>query len=126
MISVGEGVVDNVPGLLVGKLFLVDQNSEELDSADSRVSIVKLNLIKFGELSPIGVRLFKSADDVMQGSCTEEILLLQSELLTLLTGVIRVQDAGDVLSGLTLTNGSEVVTGVELIEVKFVARARAP
>ena len=90
------------------------------------MGIVKLNFVEFGELSPVSVRLFESADDVMQRGSTEEILLLQSELLTLLTRVIRVEATCNVLGRLTLTNSTEVVTLVELVEVKFIAGARAP
>jgi hypothetical protein len=126
MVGVGEGVVDDVPCLLVRKLLLVNQNSEKFDGADGGVGIVKLNFVEFGELSPVSVRLFESADDVMQRGSTEEILLLQSELLTLLTRVIRVEATCNVLGRLTLTNSTEVVTLVELVEVKFIAGARAP
>lgn len=46
------------------------------------MGVVELNLVLLGELGPVAaVRLFVSADDVLDGSRAEEVLLLQPELL---------------------------------------------
>lgn len=84
MVGVGEGVVHNIPGLLVRELLVINEDPEQLDGTDSRVSIVELNLVELSEMSPVLVIFFESADDVMQRSRAEEILLLESQLLTLL------------------------------------------
>jgi hypothetical protein len=66
VVSVGEGVVHNIPGLLVWQLLIINEDPEELDGADGRVSVVELNLIELGELIPVLVIFFEPADDVMQ------------------------------------------------------------
>lgn len=40
MVSVGESVIDYVPSLLIGKFLFVNQDSEQLNSADGGMSIV--------------------------------------------------------------------------------------
>jgi len=76
VVSVREGVVDDVPGCLVGQLLFIDEDPEQLNSTDGRVGVVELNFVKLRELSPIRVSLLESADDVIQRGRTEEILLL--------------------------------------------------
>lgn len=68
MVSVGEGVVHNIPGLLVGQLLIINEDPEQLDGTNGRVSIVELNLIEGGKLIPVLVIFFESADDVMKRS----------------------------------------------------------
>ena len=54
--------------------------------------------------------LFITTNDVLKRSCTEEVLLLQAELLSTRSRVIGIEDAGDILSGLTLSDSPKVVT----------------
>ena len=72
--------------------------------------IVELDLIFPGELRPIiSMVLFIATDNVLKRGGTEEVLLLQAELLTAWGRVIRVKNIGDILSRLALSNGTEVV-----------------
>jgi hypothetical protein len=70
--------------------------------------------------------LFVSSDDVVKTGRAEEILLLQSELFTGVSGIIRVEDTGDVLCLLSLLNSSLVIALVESIEIEILLRARSP
>ncbi len=65
VVGVCECVVDDVPGIAIGELLLINQNSQELDRRDSRMGIVELHLVLFSELRPvISVVLLVAADDV--------------------------------------------------------------
>ena len=91
------------------------------------MSIVELDLVLVGELRPvISVVLLVAADDVTERSSAEEVLLLQSQLFTAGSGVVGVEDAGDVLCGLPLGDGTEVVSRVEGVEVELVAGSASP
>lgn len=85
--------------------------------------VIELNLVELSEpreLITIMV-LFVVTNDVIETGRAEKVLLLQPELLACIRRVIGVEDAGDVLSILSLLDGSEVVALVELIEVESVA-----
>ena len=91
------------------------------------MSIVKLDLVLVGELRPVvSVVLLVAADDVLERSSTEEVLLLQSQLFTAGSGVVGVEDAGDVFCGLPLGDGAKVVSRVERVEVELVAAEEDP
>ena len=70
--------------------------------------------------------LFITTNDVLKRSCTEEVLLLKAELLSTRSRVIGIEDAGDILSGLTLSDSPKVVTRIERVEVEFIARPAPP
>jgi hypothetical protein len=53
-------------------------------------------------------------------------LLLQSELFTGISGIIRIENTCDVLGILSISDGSVVVTGVELVEIESVSWSRSP
>ena len=67
MVSIGEGLIHNIPCLIPRKFLFINQDSKELDGGNRWVSIIKLNLILFRELVPVSVNLFVSTDDVSNG-----------------------------------------------------------
>ena len=68
MVSIGEGVVNDVPGLLKREHLLIDQNSQQLDGGNGWMSIVKLNLVLIGKLGEsIVMSQFVSPDDIING-----------------------------------------------------------
>lgn len=86
------------------------------------MSIIQLDLVLFREiLESIVVNFLVSKDDIVDGSRAEEVLLLKSELLTGIGGVIWIEDTGNVLSILSLANGTVVVTGVEPVEIEAIS-----
>lgn len=65
MVGVGEGIVHDLPSLLVSKLLFVKQDSQKLDCADCWVSVVQLDLVQGWKLRPIVVVfLLVSSNDV--------------------------------------------------------------
>ena len=69
---------------------------------------------------------FISSNDIVEGGRAEEVLLLQSELLTGIGAVVRVENTGDILSLLSLSDSSVIVTRVELVEIESVSWSRSP
>jgi hypothetical protein len=67
------------------------------------------------------VNFLVSEDDIVDGGGAEEVLLLESELFTGISGVIWIEDTGNVLGILSLTNGTVVVTGVESVEIEAIS-----
>ena len=68
MVSIREGVVNDVPGLLEREHLLIDQNSQQLNGGNGWMSIVKLNLVLVGKHGePIVMSQFVSPDDIING-----------------------------------------------------------
>lgn len=119
VVGVREGLVADVPCFLESKTLLIDKDSQKFDGTDSWMSIIKLDLIFIGKHSEsIVVSIFISSNDIVDGGGAEEILLLQSELLTGISGVVWVKDTGDVFGILSLANSTVIITGVELVEIE--------
>jgi hypothetical protein len=127
VVGVREGLVADVPCFLESEFLLIDEDSQKFDGTDSWMSIVKLDLVlvsKSGE--SVIVSIFISSNDIVDGGGAEEILLLQSELLTGISGVVWIKDTGDVFGILSLANSTVIVTGVELVEIEGASWSRFP
>ena len=77
-------------------------------------------------LESIVVSFLVSLEDIVDRSGAEEVLLLESELLTGIGGVIWIEDTGNVLSILSLANGTVVITGVESVEIEAISWFGSP
>lgn len=89
--------------------------------------IIQLDLVKLSEFGPvISVFLLVPSNDVTQRSRTEKVLLFQSQLLSCLVVVVRVEHARDVLGLLPLSDCSKVVSLVELVKVKLICGSGTP
>jgi hypothetical protein len=79
VIGVSEGMIYDFPGLLVGLLLFINQNTQQLDRGDARVRVIELDLILSGEMAPvITMVLLVAADNVTKGSSHKEILLFET------------------------------------------------
>ena len=68
MVSVREGVVDDVPSLFKGEHLLIDQDSKKLDGGNGWMGIVQLNLVKICKLGKsIVVLSLVSPDNIVDG-----------------------------------------------------------
>ena len=70
--------------------------------------------------------IFLPPDDIFEGGGTEEVLLLQPELLSTEVVVVGVKDARDVLGEIPLEDGLDVVAVVEEPEVEVAGRLCRP
>ncbi len=120
VISVREGVRDDVPCLIISESLNVEQLSEELNGGDDGVSVVHLNLVEFREVVPVRVVQLETFDDVLDSRAAEEVLLLQTQFLTLPLRVIGVEHRSDILCTLTLHDRFVILGVVEFLKVEFV------
>ena len=68
MVSVGEGVVNNVPCLFEGEHLLIDQNSQQLNGTNCWMGVIKLDLVLVCEHGKsVVVSDLISPDDIING-----------------------------------------------------------
>lgn len=91
MVSVSKGLGHDVPCLVPLKTFEVDQNALQFHNRKSRMGIIELDGYLVGELTPRALGLLESADDIKEGCCDPEVLLLQSEFFASFEVVVGVQ-----------------------------------
>jgi hypothetical protein len=127
VVGVREGLVADVPSFLETEFLLIDKDSQKFNGTDGWMSIIKLDLIFVSKLGEsIVVSIFISSNDIVDGGGAEEVLLLQSEFLTSISVIIRVKNTRDVLGILSLSNGTMIITGVELVEIEGVSWSGFP
>ena len=90
------------------QIFLVNQNSQQLDDAKRRVSIIQLNGCLGGEIFPFELLFpqfgvgFVPPDNILNRSRNEQVLLFESELFALFGRIVGVQDTRDVFGFLSI------------------------
>ena len=126
VVGVCEGLLGDLPGLVELEPVDVDQEPHQLRHGDGRVGIVHLEAGLLRELLQVAVGLQEAGQRVLEGGGDEEVLLLETQLLSFGGGVVRVQD-GDDLVGLPLVeDGLLVLSGVERLEVELLHRLAVP
>ena len=91
------------------------------------MSVIQLNLIELCKLGEhVIMLLFISSNYVIERCGAEEVLLLQSKLFTCICFVIGVENTCDVLSVLSIADGTIVITAVKLVEIEMVHAFRFP
>ena len=89
--------------------------------------VVQLDRDLFREELPFTVvELLEATDNVLQGSGTEEVLLTETENLTIYGGVVRIKDLRNRFGEFHILHSGEVVTVVEVSEAEFVGALGAP
>lgn len=127
VVGVTEAFVCDFPGSFDIELFNIEENSEKFNNSHSWMGVVKLASDFFWPIFPFSVLLHhKSSDSICNRGGDQEVLLLKSEFLSCISGVVGIENAGDVFSSLSLFKGSEVVTLVERSKVEFVVGERSP
>ena len=117
--------MDDAPGFVPVQAFYVDQNALELRNGKSGMSVVELDGNLNWKFPPSTLRLFETANNVIERGGTPEVLLLQAELLAALRVVVRVKDGRDCFGALLVGDGALVVASVEFLKVKLSARRLA-
>ena len=126
VVGVGAGLSRDFESLVKGHALDLEK-SYELGNAGYGVSIVELDSVLFCEEAEIiAVLSLVAADNILQRSGAEEVLLLESEHLALVLVVVGIENLGDIL-GVVLLLDSEVVLGVvERGEVEVVDSLSLP
>ena len=126
MVGVGEGLGDDVPGLVPRQFVFVVENAHELDHGQRGMGVVELDRDLVGEVAPGAGQALEAADDVAQRARDEKVLLDEAQLLARFRLVVRIKNLGD---GFALGLGGErlaVTAAVEGLEVDFLRRTRFP
>ena len=119
VVGVGEYAVADIPGLVPLESFLIDEDSHQFGDGDGRMGIVQLYGNLVGELAEvIAVCALVAAENVAYGACAEEILLDETEGLSCLGGIVRIQNVGDDLGTCLLGLCVNIGAGIERIPVE--------
>ena len=106
---------------------LVDEDTHELRNTDNRVGIVELDAVELGKLREvIAVNSLVVSYDILQGCRYEEILLTNTEHLTIVRCIIRVKHSENIVYAVSLDNCVIETLGVKEIEVEFLSRFALP
>ena len=118
MVGVGKhSLADAESGIPAVRAF-VQQNAHHFGDGQGGMGIVELDGHLVGQVVQRAVLVQVVAHDVRDGSGRQEILLAQTQDLTLGVVVVGIQDLGDQLSGSAVADGGVVVAGVEAAHVE--------
>jgi len=129
VVGVSEGLVADSPSFVPIKTLKIDEDTHELSDGDGGMSIVKLDGDIVGDFAEGKLHLLEAAHDILKSGTAEEVLLLQTHLETLRSG-LGIKNLGDVLILLTSVEGGIVVRvlilTVELLKIEDGGRGSAP
>ena len=127
VVRVGERLGHDFPGFVPFQVLDVEEDAHHFGDGDGRVRIVELDGDLFGEYLPVVVvQLLEAADDILQGSRAQEVLLFETQFLTVHGGIVRVQHLRNRFGKFHVLHGGDVVTVVEVAEAEVVGGLRAP
>ena len=118
VVRVGEHLAADVKGGVPLIAALVQQNAHHLGDGNGGVGIVQLDADLVGQVVQRAVLVQVVLQDIRDGRSREEILLAQTQDLTLGVVVVGVEDLGDQLGRGRPADGRVVVAGVEAAHIK--------
>lgn len=90
------------------------------------MGVIELDCDLIREIGPLAHRFLEATKNVMKGCSGPEVLLLQTQFLSSHGVIIRVQDAGDLLSICSILNGLFVIALIEAGQVEDLCGFAAP
>ena len=97
----------------------IDGKTHKFRNRNRRVRIVELNYVVGIKLTPVIMLTKVAADDILQRTTDEEVLLHETQLFTIFCVVVRIKHLGDRLSHCFFANRFDVAAVIENIEVKL-------
>lgn len=125
MLRLTYGIGHNIPSLIPGETFNINQDTLQFDDGKSWMGVVELNSDLVWERAPSAPRLLEASNDVVKRGGNPKVLLLQTQFLASLEIVIGIQYSADRLSALLISDGAFVVAIVELLKIKLAAGSLA-
>ena len=95
MICICHGILCNIPSLIPVIFIIIHKNTHQLRYTEYRMGIVQLNRNLFREVIQCMIGRHVRFDNIIQSCGYEEILLLQTQNLAMLGGIIRINIAAD-------------------------------
>ena len=126
MVRVCTGLCRNLPCLIPAKAFHIHQNSHQLRNSYGRVGIIQLEGNLLIELMDIIMLSHVLLYSFLYGCRDEEILLLQTQLLTCIVIVVGVQNLYDVTCQVLLLYRLLVIALIKGIQLEALYRLRIP
>ena len=126
VVGVREHAARDGPRALPVDLVLVDQQPHQLGDRERRVRVVQLDRDRVGQRIEAAAFGEVLREHVLQARADEEVLLLEAQFLALRRGVVRVEDARDVLGVDLLVRRLVVPARVEQLDVERRDRAPGP
>ena len=126
MVGVSAGLGGDLPCFFPGQIIIIHQHTHQLCDCYSRMGIVQLErnlLIEFMDIVMLSHVLLYS---FLYGGGNEEILLLQTQLLTCIVIVVGIQNLYDITCQVLLLYRLLVVTLVKGIQLEALYRLRIP
>ena len=119
MVGIGEGLLCYLEALIEIHA-LSHQKTDQLRNGHGRMGIVQLNGIKLRKMTQIAaVRRLIDPEHILQGSRAQHILLLDTQALAFPSGIIGIQNTGDILCLVLLRQCTKVILIIEGIEVQL-------
>ena len=118
MVSISKGVGRNVLCFFPAQVVHIQQQPHQFSHANRRMGVIELE----GKFFMEGFNGIASAEvdfnGVLQRTGDKEILLFQSQFLSISFIVIGIEHLGDILRPDFFVDGPEIVTTVEQLEIK--------
>ena len=124
--GIGECLLSDVPGLIPGEMTLINEDSHQFRDGDNRMGIIELDNNLFRKRILVFVFELESADNIPQGACHKEILLLEAQFFTLRRVIVRVKNFGYVLGASLLFHGTCIIPDIKELEIKLLAGPGPP
>ena len=118
VVGVSNRLAGDVPGLLPAHVVLVHQDAHQLRNNQSRMGIVDMQDVLVREVFECAVLGLVLCTDVLQGCGNQEILLLETQGLTLAVVILRIEDHGDGFRQCVLLQCLQILTGGEQLHVQ--------
>ena len=97
MVGVCDGVLRDIPGLIPVIAEIIEQHAHQLWNAQHRMGVVELDGDLLMQVVQVRIAAQMPPDDLIDAGAHEEVFLLQAQLLAMLSGIIRIDVAGDLL-----------------------------
>ena len=127
VVGVGEGVGHDVPGVVPAHIVLIQEQTHQLWDREHRVGVIELNGVVLVEIAQVlAVILDVRINHRLQRSRDEEVLLANAQDLAVISRVIRVEHAAQVMDALPFDNGVGETLRVEGVIVELTHWLRVP
>ena len=120
VVRVSTGLRRYLPCLIPLQTFFVQKDTHQLCDCYGRVRIIQLECCLLVEFADITVCLFVFCNCCLYTGRDKEVLLLQTQLLTCIVIIVRIQDIDDVLCQILLLNSLLIITLIEGIKMEII------
>ena len=118
MVSVSEGMCNDVPRLIPAVAAVVQKDTHKLRDSECWVGVIYVDSHLVGKVLEGAVDSHVIVYDVTDGSCAEEVLLAQAEVLALNVVVVRIEYLGYGVGDGVLSESACIVALIEHLHVE--------